>query len=112
MFIDTRERPAGEVQQKVGRLRLSEAIRIGARLSPPGSKTSWRDQCGGTCAVMAACEGLFGKGWHDGDPADRLMRHFGISLNEWHGGKYQLSARYGNGESRESIADWLQSQGL
>src|SRR5258706_3257598 len=54
-FIDTRERPAGEVQQTVGKMRLSGAIRIGARIRPQCEGSFFED--GRSCAMGAAMEG-------------------------------------------------------
>ncbi|SRR5260221_2358714 len=104
MFIDTQERPAGEVQQKVGRLKLSEAIRIGAKLRPQ-CFASYFDGVR-TCAIGAAWEGSghparAGVGWE-------VTEYFGVdrSLTK------EAERRNDLHESRESIADWLQSQGL
>lgn len=101
MFIDTKERPAGEVQQKVGRLRLSEAIRIGAKLRPQITNGCYRDSSG-TCAIGAAFEATGIKEWYS------LAKFVGVPTNL----HIQITSRNDRGESRESIADWLQSQGL
>lgn len=89
--------------------KLSEAIRIGARLSPPGYQNTW--VCGGTCAVAAAYEALFGR--DDSDftrwPRERVRKHFGISENKWLG--LGISGLYASGMTREAIADKLEAMG-
>jgi hypothetical protein len=114
MFLKTEERPAGEVQQ-AGRLRLSEAIRIGAKIRPQCK--SFLFFAGKSCALGAAYEAFFGHPGADGYWSDkdlRFMESFGTKLR----GKYpalpfvEIVSRNDRGESRESIADWLQSQGL
>lgn len=101
MFIDTKERPAGEVQQKVGRLKLSEAIRIGARLRPQIMDGCYRTRFG-TCAIGAAFEATGINEWY------ALARFVGVPYDL----HYKITSRNDSGESRESIATWLESQGL
>jgi len=113
-FIDTQARPAGEVQQKVGRIKLSEAIRIGARIRPQCS-ARWFDDDGNSCAAGAAAEGA---GWKEeaeeyerenhAQPWHLLREKFGISEDMME----QMWRKNDSGESRESIADWLAAQGL
>jgi hypothetical protein len=105
MFIDTRERPAGEVQQKVGRLKLSEAIRIGARIRPRCRGAFFDGER--SCAFGAAYEGAMGhpiKGTTYGPIFELWPEILPIAI--------QITTRNDSGESRESIADWLESQGL
>lgn len=104
MFLDTEARPAGE-PAKVGTLKLSEAMRIGARLRPQ-QFCSPRVQSIGSCALAAASEAVTGSIEHY---CERWARRvYGISeeiSNEiWH--------RNDNLKMpREEIADWLESQG-
>jgi hypothetical protein len=118
-YVDTEARPTGEVQQKVGRIRLSEAIRIGARIRPQ-CVWLWFDN-GKSCAQGAAYEAVFGY------PGDMALR--GTSTDPSRPGTWianalrdkfpeygpiagEIQSRNDRGESRESIADWLQSMGL
>jgi hypothetical protein len=106
MFLKTEERPAGEVQQ-VGRLKLSAAIRIGAKIRPQCRHFFYFE--GRSCAMGAAYEGQTGK---------KAEGIFWIEpfISMWPEAKalFREIARRNDdrGESRESIADWLQSQGL
>ncbi len=118
-FIDTRERPAGEVQQKVGRLKLSEAIRRGAEQTAAtkdiGIKAwvTWRRGGCFSCVIGAAWIGFNGldqqKYYHEGSIIKSVMRLAGISYEEYSG--LQHAYEHG-GLSREEIADMLAAQGL
>jgi hypothetical protein len=103
MFLKTEERPAGEVQQ-VGRLRLSEAIRIGAKLRPQCRETFF--QHGRSCALGAAVEAITGKASADFQGS---WEKFFNAPDEVFG---PILIRNDSGEPRESIAAWLESQGL
>lgn len=101
MFVEHKEQ--GEtVPVKVGTLKLSEAIRIGAAM---------RRQCTGAWWVGAAWEGLYGYGSRippvPGDHDNSLMDALGAP----HGLLSEITRRNDHGETREQIADWLESQG-
>src|SRR5260221_13134749 len=105
-FVDTEQYTAGEVQQKVGRLKLSEALRIGARLRPQGFGAPIRRRDDGTsCAMQAIAEGMTGILTRTTHEAMELSGVSGLLCERiWmQNDGYRLS--------RESIADWLQSQG-
>src|SRR5258706_4854134 len=89
-FIDTQARPAGEVQQKVWKLRLSEAIRIGARIRPQCS--GWAFEHGKSCAWGAAWEG-------SGHPYEEHANYVDIlcSSPEWVEANKALGQKFGRG---------------
>jgi hypothetical protein len=101
-------------QQQVGKLKLSEAIRIGARIRPQCTGRWFSD--GKSCVIGAAIEGA---GWREEAQKYEQVEH----VSPWH----WLEVRFGSvpyavvdqmwrkndaGKSRESIADWLEAQGL
>jgi len=99
-------------QAKVGTLKLSEAIRIGARLRPQAFGGWFVD--GGSCAIGAALEAV---GLRDDDMDVRggvLMEHFPQLANPGYTPLAREIIRLNDGKkmSRESIADWLEWQGL
>lgn len=97
-----------EVTETPSTLKLSQAIRIGARLSPANDGSTFL--CGGTCAVGAAYEAVFGLPSKHNEPAFEVVRrHFGISFLEWL--SLGISLKYNQSRDRESIADWLESIG-
>jgi hypothetical protein len=105
MFVD--EKQQGEAKPvQIGTLKLSEAMRIGARLRPQGFTAGLvREGDGTSCALQAAAEGKTGRFlvW-----TNECARALGIE--EWLMEKiYFLNdvERW----SRERIADWLESQG-
>ena len=112
MFIDTQVRPQGE-QQQVGKLKLSEAIRIGARIRPQCRYDAFRN--GKSCAWGAAWEG-------SGHPYQEDKTHVQIwaSSDEWMAASRALRASCGvgvaelndRGESRGQIANRLEALGL
>src|SRR5260221_1193465 len=104
-FVDTEKRSAGEVQQKVGRLKLSEALRRGAALRPQCRNTFFDGT--GTCALGAIAEG---RGWIPSREKNNGVYVFVPEGRGSLGG--DISVRNDDGESRESIATWLESQGL
>lgn len=105
MFVE--EKAVGEEQPvKLGTLKLSEAIRAGAKL---------RQQCrdnyysrGRSCALGAAWEGA-------GQPKQYIsgiavVRHFGLpDDNRVLSG---IIVRNDAGHTREEIADWVEAQGF
>ncbi len=107
-FVDTEQRSAGEVQQKVGRLKLSEAIRIGARIRPQCTRAFF--SADKSCAFGAAYEALTGVVKEDMMIEDLFP--FLPELDRLGNVRLAVSRRNDRGESRESIADWLQSIGL
>lgn len=116
MFVD--EKPQGEqAPVKVGTLKLSEAIRIGAKL---------RGQCQGSffeqgrsCAMGAVLE-AHGVPYSD-DGVWVAAQAFAIlpNLMSRNGNGYcytplakEIYHRNDSGDTREQIADWLERKGL
>jgi uncharacterized NAD(P)/FAD-binding protein YdhS len=95
----------------IGTLKLSEAIRIGAKLRPQAKKLYCHN--GGTCAIGAAAHGMYP---HLADVrqievaawkvANKLAVDYGRKLTD------EIYYRNDNGQTREQIADWLEAQGL
>lgn len=105
MFVD--EKAKGE-PAKVGTLKLSEAIRIGAKKRPQCRGAYFNDY-GESCALGAAAEALFGvnRMTFGSDSLRKLQDLYGdltvttvIFMND------------GGGQTREQIADWLESRGF
>lgn len=104
MFLEHKEQ--GEaVPVKVGTLKLSEAIRAGAKRGP---------QCRGvyydgaaTCAIGAA---MYATGHEPRGMSVHDMNAF-FTAYVPEGLQQEIFMRNDSGESRESIADWLESQG-
>lgn len=127
MFVE--EKTQGEAPPvKVGMLKLSDAIRIGARLRPQGRETLFSN--GKSCALGAAYEAVYGDPGRDAGFPDlphdarnkddvfgqRLDESF-PALNTRLGGGFRVKDqvwRKNDNErwSREKIADWLESQGF
>lgn len=90
-----------------GTLKLSEAIRIGARMRPQGRSGAWAQYHEGTsCALMAAHEAITGE--YTGETnywgtAEQLAPHT-IIEKVW---RLNDTERW----SRERIANWLESEG-
>ena len=87
-------------------LKLSEAIRIGAKIRPQGvGPNCWAR--GQSCALMAAYEGFFGV------PAQRLGERLYMWASDIVGLAIQkeIWMRNDQGQTREQIADWLEGQG-
>lgn len=90
--------------------KLSEAIRVGAKLRPQCFGFLFRD--GASCALGAAYEALGGIPI-DGDASDpayckiydQLEGRFGSDIC------YEAHDRNDRGASREAVADWLESEG-
>jgi|SRR6185436_2646324 len=113
MFVE--EKSVGEQQPvKVGTLKFSEAIRIGARIRPQCTGRMFAR--GRSCALGAAYEAVFGpppeNAWDPSDKAhwtlgpclSKLSERFGQSV-------YEVWSKNDHGWTREEIADWLESQG-
>lgn len=92
------------LQPQVGTLRLSEAIRRGAKIRPQCKH--YYEYKGASCALGAAAEAVWGDrgaGW-----PERFIDEFGITLELFH----LIGAKNDSGMTREQVADWLESQGL
>lgn len=107
MFLKTDERPQGE-PQKVGRLKLSEAIRLGAAMTPQVKRRVKYFDCGGTCAIGAAAVALYGVGVAQSETLDyieKVLTTYGFRQSQMAIDLfYQLP-------TREDVADALEAQG-
>lgn len=96
-------------QPQVGTLKLSEAIRIGAKIRPQCFGVAFEN--GGSCALGAAFEGSRGYPWPESDPMGfpmtPLYTGFGVPWEV----VSEAFKRNDSRQSRESIADWLESRG-
>jgi len=112
MFVETKLRPQGE--QQVGKLKLSEAIRIGARLRPQGIGVFF-DLAGRSCAMGAAMEARGIKPFFDEGIPHRVREACPEFVNSNGGGfsalAKQIYQKNDSGATREQIADWLASIG-
>jgi len=112
MFVE--EKAVGEsVPVKVGMLKMSAAMRIGAVMRPQCTGEWFFD--GRSCALGAAFEGagrmnevLSYKRETEAWPYSQVAEVFGVHYLITD----QVYKRNDRGETRESIADWLESQGL
>jgi hypothetical protein len=94
---------------KVGTIKLSEAIRIGASKRPQAFSISFSPH-GGSCAIGAAYEGAFGKTGGNYLQCGGELKRAGI----WPEGLPLCEVYFLNDThkwSREAIADWLEAQG-
>lgn len=85
-------------------LKLSEAIRIGAKIRPQNHHGLLYDGYG-TCALGSAAEA---RGWNLSmriNVQKAFLTDVGVDL--WN----QIGQRNDTGSTREEIADWLQAQG-
>lgn len=110
MFLD--EKTQGEAAPvKTGTLKLSEAIRIGAKLRPQGLGHAFKD--GKSCAWGAAYEGVGGEYneslGYSNLVCDYLPSHF---MQAFGTGEYSIACMNDNGMTREAIADFLEARGL
>lgn len=100
-----------KLDSPVKTLKLSEAMRIGARLRPQ-CRGDLFDSVG-SCALGAAYEGMTGKtdAFFHSDVSDLFPQILGVNgdLNEI--GREVLEKNDGDGWTREQIADWLEAQG-
>lgn len=106
MYVDTSVRPQGELIDAVApaKLKLSQAIRIGAKIRPQCRGEFFAN--GGSCALGAAVEAITGK-------ADaNFPGPWEVFFNAPDQIFGALLVRNDDGQSRESIADWLEAQGL
>lgn len=102
-----------QFEQQVGTLKLSQAIRIGAKLRPQCSRTyfAWADRplAVGSCALGAAWEGAgYGGPTHAPFGYQDVCKAFGITEPL----AQSIAIRNDRGDTREQIANWLESQGL
>jgi len=103
MFVEHKE--AGEVTEiQTKPASLSQAIRLGCKLAPKQISGVYVDSNGGACAMGAAFLALgidYRCGW------DQVVKRFGLP---WllHN---DIAALNDKGQTRESIADWLEAQG-
>lgn len=112
MFVE--EKAAGENQPvKLGFLRLSEAIRIGATKRPQGFGgvlSQLRD--GTSCAMHAAYEAIEGAQHPDVSKASDRLSHWGALMFGETIVEEVIGRNDGGRFTREQIADWLESQGF
>jgi len=106
MLVDKESHVGGKTEAR--KLKLSEAIRIGAALRPQAIGTFYAQ--GGSCVLGAAYEALGHKmGWcvfqHEVYPA--LKNYFDVS----DGFLIRLADMNNGGKSREAIADFVESLG-
>lgn len=93
---------------KVGTLRLSEAIRVGAKIRPQCTGTSFDGV--GSCVIGAAYEAITGKTTPNYGKAWIELSIRGV----WPDGllPYELHFLNDRGKTREQIADILEARGL
>lgn len=104
MFVEHKE--VGEVAKAPAKItKLSEAIRIGARLRPQCTAVFFSD--GASCAIGAAMEAT-GIAYGDTPNTGELHKLF-PALDEF---AMSIYAKNDDGWTREQIADWLEKQGL
>ena len=96
--------PSREAGLPTQPMKLSEAIRIGAKLRPQSFRGFFRD--GGSCALGAAVHAKTGRA--SPDFPTNWEEFFGVP-NGLCGEIINLNDR--KGWTREQIADWLESQG-
>jgi hypothetical protein len=98
--------------QQVGRIKLSEAIRIGAKMRPKCTSSFFSDD--GSCALGAAVEAIGMKSWAESFfsrsncwPYAQTATMFGVTHNIID----RVWQRSDDGQTREQCADWLESIG-
>lgn len=92
-------------RQQVGKLKLSEAVRIGAKKHP---QTNYYFRRGATCFWGAAAVGYGASDEQIVPHAEKLHTAYVTRRDmDWS----QLMIRSDGGEAREQIADWLEAQG-
>src|SRR5258708_6302714 len=114
MFVDTQARPQGEHVDAVAptKLKLSAAIRIGTRKTDQCANYFYkegffRDK---TCVQGAALFALGRLYKFEQFKNHEVMHELWPSIS--HETFMEIAMRNNAGESRESIADWLEAQGL
>lgn len=116
MFVDEKQQGEG-VPVKVGTLKLSEAMRVGARLRPQAFVNYFTG--GGSCAIGAAYEAATGRSDYESDDAPDADEVFPQLAKIFPGSEYEgdslEDAIWEKNDidqwSREKIADWLESHG-
>ena len=110
-FVQTEVKPA---EQQVGKLKLSDAIRIGAKIRPQCFGYLFKN--GGSCALGAAFEGLYGYPLPEGSGFDTALMDKGGEWFYFIHPSYEIfdeivrrNDQYG--QTREQIADYLESIG-
>ncbi len=104
MLVDRESHVAGKT--KARKLKLSEAIRIGAAIRPQAFGDFYFE--GKSCVMGAAYEAIGNALGPNLWCYPTLTEYFGLDINFL--GK--LADRNNEGESRESIADSLEKEGL
>lgn len=112
MFVDTQQRPQGEQVDAIApsKMKLSAAIRIGAKIRPQCYGRYFKD--GGSCALGAAYEAMTGKNFENSwSGAKQIDAEIWMTIQFGHsvGG---IGLQNDNGKTREQIADMLEAQGL
>lgn len=115
MFVE--EKSKGEVPDfKLGTLRFSTAIRIGAKLRPQTTGRLFKE--GASCAIGAAYEALYGEppreAWLDNiDDANATLSSCWMRVMDvFQRATYSdIGSKNDGGWTREAIADWLEAQG-
>lgn len=109
MFVQ--EKTQGEVTKAPAKvLKLSEAIRIGAALRPHQCVGVFFGQ-GGSCALGAAYEAITGRTLKEGSTEGAILKGIVPGYDDY-GLRFEITGRNDRGETREHIADWLESRGL
>lgn len=107
MFVETKE--VGEVQQAPTTEKLSDAIRRGCKVRPVQCRGTYFNGRDAACALGAAYEGL---DCHDYKGRVSLPTYLSRRLNMPEAVIAEVIFRNDfDKQSRESIADWLESQG-
>lgn len=114
MFVDEKQQGEPQTAEQANRkLKLSEAIRIGCRMSAPHQGHYFGDEGLSACALGAAAlamgltkDTFFRMGAFEVDAF--FERSFGVD----HPLTARVAQRNDDGMPREEIADWLASQGL
>lgn len=115
MFVEHKEQ--GEVTEAPAKItKLSEAIRIGAKLRPQGMGFYFSE--GRSCALGAAYEAVTGK-YHEAGAGTDIP-----NMVDWFSEKFDMGPSLGSRivdmndgnhgqiqRTREQVADWLESQG-
>jgi len=111
MFVDEKQQGEPQTAEQANRkLKLSEAIRIGAAKRPQAVGKYFKD--GASCALGAAYEAVTGKYVESGSGGlPNMIKWFEdhFEMDDWRG--MDITERNDRGVSREQIADWLESQG-
>lgn len=105
-------------QSQVGTLKLSAAMRIGARMRPQGYFRLFN--AGRTCALGAACDGVGVRPDYE-ELENAFPQVYSIRVSNVPGADVPLEEvllweaigfMNDTGSTREAIADWLESKGL